>query len=115
MRNAFFDFEEVLEASLDFGVPMPKKARTSLSRRLDLLREKLPVNASIDLHFFDEGAKLRGCLKIRTLNRTFSAISFGRHPMSIYENLEEDINQQILDWKQTRFPKEAYHEARLYS
>ncbi len=115
MRNSFFDFEEVLEASLDFGVPMPKKARVTLSRKLEILREKLPINSSIDLLFFHEGSKLRGSLKIKTLNRTFSAISFGNHPLSIYKNLEEDINQQILDWKRTRFSKEVYYEAQLCS
>ena len=52
MKNLFWDFDEVLEATLDFGVPLPKQARVQISRKLETLSEKLPIQSNIDLQFY---------------------------------------------------------------
>ena len=65
MRNTITSFEEILESSIDFGVLLPKGSRITLSRKLDILREKLPVNSNLDLYFNEDGEK---CMNFENQN-----------------------------------------------
>ncbi|MFT6068009.1 MAG: hypothetical protein ACJAT2_002207 [Bacteriovoracaceae bacterium] len=103
MRKLDLNFEEVLESSLEFGVPLPKKVRTSIRRKLEALQDTLPVNSNVELRYFNEGSKFRGSLKVRSLYQNFSSQSFSKDPLELFENLLSDIEEQVLNWKRNRF------------
>lgn len=107
MRTNLVSSDVLLKnSSLDFGVPISKTAKTKITKKLEALKERLPMNSSIDLSFNHQDQKLRGYLKIRTLTHTFSSIQNGSSPISTFEQLENEINKQILNWKKSRFKNE---------
>ena len=109
MRTSLVSFDELLKySSLDFGVPMPKTAKSKITRKLEALKEKLPINSSIDLSFNQQGQKFKGYLKIKTLTNTFSSVYFGVSLISTYKQLEYEVEKQILNWKQSRFQKNLF-------
>ena len=103
MKKLDLNFKEVLESSLEYGVPLPKKVRTSIRRKLEFLQEALPVHSNIELRYLNKGGRFRGSLNIRTLHQNFSASAFGYDPLIVFENLKRDIEEQLLTWKRNRF------------
>ncbi len=87
----------------DFGIKMDITQETKIQQKLERLREKCPPHSSIQLQFEKRRSSVVGVLTIKTLSREFKSRKIGNIPILVFTLLEDDINNQLLDWKRTRF------------
>lgn len=86
-----------------FGIPMNQPEYQQIKKRLSLLKDRCPLQCSIKLSFERRKSSVIGVLSIRSISENFYSRKVGHAPCQSYELLEEDIDQQLLEWKRRRF------------
>jgi hypothetical protein len=86
-----------------FGIPMSLSEYQKIRRKLNLLEDRCPSQCSIKLSFEKRKSSYVGVLSIRSISENFYSRKIGHSPYQSYILLEEDIDQQLLEWKRRRF------------
>jgi len=87
----------------DMGVGLSKDTKVQLKRRLQSLELRAPALSFTKLTYFKTAEGIKGILKINTPGKIFRSVSVGNCPFSVYNQLENKINIQLLSWKKLRF------------
>ena len=86
-----------------FGIPMSLSKYQKIRKKLNLLEDRCPSECSLNLSFERKESSYVGVLSIRSFSENFYSRKIGHCPYQSYTLLEEDIDQQLLEWKRRRF------------
>lgn len=90
----------------NFGIALDQDQKMTIERKMNQLKNLVPIKASIQLNFEKRRRNFKGELKINTLKTQFVSISWGGDPLETFSRMEKDIKQKINYWKKKRFDKE---------
>lgn len=88
-----------------FGIEIKQAQYQRIKLKLDLLKEKCPANSKITLNFKQKDSGYIGYLTVKSYTETFESQKISHNPYQTFLLLEEDIDQQLLEWKRVRFSK----------
>ena len=86
-----------------FGIPMKDSEYQQIQKKLNLLEERCPSQCFIKLNFERRESSVVGIISIRSISENFYSKKVSHSPYQTYGLLEEDIDQQLLEWKRRRF------------
>jgi hypothetical protein len=82
-------------------------------KRLRLLIPKTPYGSFTTLSFKASEGKVIGLIKVQGPGLTFSSKRIGLDPELVFRSIEEDILNQLLRWKKSRFLKKHFSDESL--
>lgn len=85
------------------GIKLKQEQYRNLKKRVDLLKEKCPAQCSFNLKFQKRNSCFIGELIIKSFSENFYAKKIAHDPYQAYLMLEQDIEQQLMEWKKRRF------------
>lgn len=86
-----------------FGISMKQSEYQEIIKNFNRLEERCPSQSFIKLHFEEQDSTVAGTLSVRSFSESFYSEMVGHNPYHCYKLLEEDIDQQLLEWKRRRF------------
>ncbi len=86
-----------------YGVTMDQRDYCKIKSKLNLLKDRAPAQCSFDLLFENSKSSIVGTISIRSISENFYSTKVGHSPFQVYELLEKEIDQQLLEWKKRRF------------
>lgn len=86
-----------------FGISMKQSEYQQIKKKLNFLEDRCPSQCSIKLSFERRKSSVVGVLSIRSISESFYSRKARHSPYQSYALLEEDIDQQLLEWKRRRF------------
>ena len=79
------------------------KVKNFCASRIDDILEQVPTDAASSLTIEKRGRYYVGDLKIRSFGGSFRAKNAHRNPVRLTQELCEDVEHQIEEWRKTRF------------
>lgn len=76
---------------------------SKIRAKLESLEQRAPVSSSINLKFTNEEKEIFGELTINGAGKEFYSGVRGKNPLKIYNLLEKEVDNQLIQWKKTRF------------
>lgn len=86
-----------------FGIELNQNQYQNIKKGVDQLKEKCPSHCSFKLEFEKRSSCYIGKINIKSLSENFYSKKIAHNPYQAYLMLEEDIEQQLLNWKRRRF------------
>ncbi len=86
-----------------FGIPICEFEYQQIKKKLDLLKERCPSQCSLNLSFKGNDSSYEGEISVKTASEHFYSRKRNSNLYSCYMLLEEEIDQQLLKWKRSRF------------
>jgi len=74
-----------------------------INRQINDLYQLCPIDAIINLIFNKNFESFDGALIVESSVKTFSAKLSGSDIQSLYRNLDQEIQEQLIIWKKDRF------------
>jgi len=99
LNPTFFDNFSINEV----GIKLSSDQVFKIKRKLQALEVRSPTYSTINLNFTNVGSHIQGDLVFTSVGKRFEAKVLGEDPNEIYEQLELEIDQQIMNWKKNRF------------
>ncbi|PIR35931.1 MAG: hypothetical protein COV37_05935 [Bdellovibrio sp. CG11_big_fil_rev_8_21_14_0_20_39_38] len=96
----------------EVGMKLTPEHQSKIRMRLQSLESRAPAISSIHLKFTNSTNLTHGELTIYGAGRRFFASINGENPWDIYKVLEREIDEQLIQWKKTRF-RSNYNEIPL--
>jgi ribosome-associated translation inhibitor RaiA len=92
-----------MNSKMKFGVYLEDGQYQFIKNKMALLEETAPHNSKIDLQMSMPFNKVKGFLSIRSYGHVFKAEAKDDNPVNLYLKLEEQIKNQLNNWKAKRF------------
>lgn len=92
---------------IENGFCLTDTQRIEIRRKLQQLERVSPAMSTITLEFNNTNQVIEASLTINNYSRKFRAKTFGNCPSKIYSKLSERVNEQLVNWKKTRFLNET--------
>lgn len=86
-----------------FGIHMNLEDYNQIKKKVLLLTERAPYKSKVLLNFVKYPSYIKGTLSISSFSKNFVTKNTGSSPVVIYNQLEEIIDYQLLEWKRNRF------------
>lgn len=87
----------------EVGLKLIPEHNSKIRDKLESLGQRAPAFSSINLKFTNEGEDILGELTIIGAEGKFYSELRGQNPLEIYYLLEREVNDQLIQWKKTRF------------
>lgn len=87
----------------EVGLKLIPEQNSKIRAKLESLEQRAPAISSIKLKFTNEGKEIFGELTIAGVGRKFYSGVRGQNPLEIYYSLENEVDEQLSQWKKTRF------------
>lgn len=86
-----------------FSTSLTPRQQLWVNQKLERLKEKCPSQAAIKVRFEKRPASFIGEISIKSFSREFYSKKIAHDLFQVYLLLEADIEEQLLEWKRTRF------------
>ena len=99
-----------------FSIELNQTQYQKIKKKVDLLKEKCPSQCSFKLEFEKRSSCYVGEITINSFSENFYSKKVAHNPYQTYLMLEEDIEQQLLEWKRRRFSanlEKSFNKKRL--
>jgi hypothetical protein len=108
IRNYFEDdLVESFTINQD-GIILSSSDHLKIRRKLQALEFRAPAMSSIHFNLKKYEDKIEGTMLINSYIKNFNAHIHGDCPLSIYNELEKNIEYQLINWKRSRFITRSY-------
>lgn len=87
----------------EVGLKLIPEQNSKIRVKLESLEQRAPAISSINLKFTNEGEEIFGELTITGVGRKFYSGVRGQNPLKLYCLLEKEVDDQLNQWKKTRF------------